>query len=210
MLAYTPVNAQDENLTPKFKEIFKQKKTRLKYMYEFIAQTILRKLVNKQFKEESKKGLGNIYDDKNDNYLADNTYLESLSNIPQFILDSPELVRVLKAQEFILKSYSESMKRLNSSDHITSLELDYFKRNYEGVISHMEEDLEELELIIIENSMKLGNDERYERLKLLLERVEHKKAFVFGLNRNVGVTVSHKDRKHKETNSIKILNKEDL
>ena len=209
-LAFTPIRAQKENWTPKFKEIFKQKKTKIKYLTEFIAMTIIRKSVNKQFKKESKRALGNVHNEKNDNFLADDTYLKSLTEAPQFILNAPELRNFLEIQNFIIASYGRNKKELGKNKWISKKEKDYFLNYYEIVIDHMDRDLEEMEQVVLGNGIEVDDDLRYKRLQELERSAQAIKKFVSMLNNRVVVAIGHREAKIRETKAFRNLNKDQL
>lgn len=200
------VQAQDDSYMPKWKEFWKQNKTQIKYLGEFIGHALFKKWLEQQFQKESKKSLGSIHNEKNDNFIADNDYIKSLGEVPNFIIQSANLIYVISTNEFILNSYKESKRLLNNTENINSNQKDYLINQYKNLINQMNSDITELELIIVANSMKITDKERYDRLVKLGQEAKKKKVFTVNLNAGTSRLVNNAKVNSQENELLNTFN----
>jgi len=194
------LSAQDDTWTPKTKEILKQRKTRLSYMYEFIALSIVKKQLNKKFSRQSQKGLDNIHSHKDENYFQDNQYIVSLSKVPPFIAESPFLKNILENHQYILLTSSETQNDLEDNEvYITPEQLQFYTNAFDGLLIHLEKDIDELNMVVIENEMNLKDDERLNRLMAISEESDQKRKYASMLSRRSTITILSRINTDKES-----------
>jgi len=157
-------------------EIFKQKKTQIKYLGQQIAALQVYISYAKKGYELVGSGLQMVRDITRGEFNLHNAFVSGLKQVNPVIRNDVRVAEIIALQVAILKSFgSVKAQGLLSADQLI-----YIAEVSDGVISDCYHDLEELLLIITSGKLEMKDDERLTRLNGIYERMLDKSAFTQG------------------------------
>lgn len=165
LVTIVPVNAFAQ--TPNFNELFKQKKTQIRYLVKQIAalKVYLERL--KKGYEIVDKGLTTIGDIKDGKFSMDKDYLTSLKNVSPVIGGSLLVDQVLRYNDQSIFGLSALQQEVNDDENFTEVERDYVGRVRSRVLTQTNAWLDELKWILSSGQSEMTDDECLSHLEHL-------------------------------------------
>jgi hypothetical protein len=172
--------SQDENLTPKWKENWKQKKTNVEYLTKFVLANGTKLYVMGQGKKISDMKLGSIQEEKEGNYEGDFKYIEELKEVPSIIGQSSSLKNIIANQKSILGYLDKTEELLRENSELVPVKnLEMYHKIMRSLKDKLGVDLDELEMVILKNDLKFKDNERLERLSKMEGEYQDKNDFAY-------------------------------
>lgn len=172
--------SQDENLTPKWKENWKQKKINVEYLTKFVLANGTKLYVMGQGKKISDMKLGSIQEEKEGSYEGDFKYIEELKEVPSIIGQSSSLKNIIANQKSILGYIDKTEKLLWENNELVPVKnLEMYHKIMRSLKDKLGVDLDELEMVILKNDLKFKDNERLERLSKMEGEYQDKNDFAY-------------------------------
>jgi len=155
-----------------FDEIFKQKKTQIKYLsQQIIALQAYSTFLRKGYKVVG-EGVNVINDFKNGEFNLHQSFITSLKLINPEIKLSPKIPEIISLVRQIAKGFNLK------SDYLSESENSYIKDVSLRIEEESNQDLAELILVITAGKIEMKDDERMLRLDKVYESMKDKSSFV--------------------------------
>lgn len=169
---------QNETWIPKWKETFRQKKTRIEYLTKFILGNTAKLYLMDQGNRISDGYLGGIQGEKEGSFEGDLAHIAELGDVPGIILSSSALKNVMEHQKDINNYLDRTEKVVAENTDVLSVES---RSVYMGLVDGLREkallDMDELEMVVLKNDLKFRHNERLERIGAMEGELAHKRAF---------------------------------
>jgi hypothetical protein len=190
--------------SPNFNEMFKQKKTQIRYLVQQIAalQVYLEKL--KDGYEIVDKGLNTIGNIKDGKFLMDKDYLNSLKAVSPIVAKSPLLEQIAYYNRQILTGLRALEDDANADDNFSPTERDYISGMRQRAIKQSKGRLDELEWVVTPGRSEMTDDERLGHLETL--HAQFRQGFLFTADFIQSTRLLSRQRA-KERNTIEALRK---
>lgn len=190
--------------TPNFNEMFKQKKTQIRYLVAQIAalQVYLEKL--KEGYEIVDKGLTNIGSIKDGKFSMDKDYLNSLREISPVVSTSPLFDQIAYYNTHILDGLRNLEGEVRKDDNFSPSERDYVSGIRQRAVAQSKARLDELEWLITPGQSEMTDDERIGHLEQL--HAQFNRSFLFTRELIQSTRLLARQRA-KERHTIEVLRK---
>ncbi|WP_300601944.1 hypothetical protein [Niabella sp.] len=173
VLCLAPVPA----LSQQFNEWFNQKKTQIKYLAKQIAELQIYLGYVKQGYKIVSGGLNTIHDIKNGEFKFHDLYYKSLELPNPRIRNSPKAKEIITQELYIINACVALRKLIPSSNDLSPTLKTYINGVVDRLLQGVEKVRQDLEDITTDNSLKMSDNERLNRLNALYE--QSKGQFVF-------------------------------
>lgn len=154
-------------------EIFKQKKTQIKYLGEQIAALQMYLEYAKKGYQMVSSGLQTVRDITGGEFNLHHAFVSGLKQVSPAVRDDIRVAEIVALQAAILKSFSG----VKGSSFLSPDQLVYVAEVADGVISDCLADMEELLLVISSGKLEMKDDERLNRLEGIYGRMLEKSGF---------------------------------
>ncbi|MGM9475260.1 hypothetical protein ACS5PU_02475 [Pedobacter sp. GSP4] len=154
-------------------EIFKQKKTQIRYLGQQIAALQVYISYAKKGYELAGSGLQVVRDIKNGEFNLHNAFISGLKQVSPVTRNDVRVAGIIALQVAILKSFNS----VKGNGLLSADQLIYVGEVADGVISDCYHDLEELLPVITSGKLEMKDDERLTRLNSIYGRMLDKSAF---------------------------------
>ncbi|MCD9015229.1 hypothetical protein [Parachryseolinea silvisoli] len=190
--------------TPNFNEMFKQKKTQIRYLVAQIAalQVYLEKL--KKGYEIVDKGLNTIGSIKDGKFSMDKDYLNSLKAVSPVIANSPLLDQIVYFNSKTLSGLRDLEEEIIEDENFSESERDYVSGIRKRSITQSKARLDELEWLITPGQSEMTDDERLGHLEQI--HAQCKRSFLFAGDLIQSTRLLARQRA-KERGTIEVLRK---
>lgn len=154
-----------EAQTPKFKEIFKQKKTQREYLIRQVAALKIYFGYLKKGYEIAGKGLRTVGDIKNTSFDLDKDYLGSLKRVSPVVRNSPGVDDIFLYHQHIQDVFRALYSDCQDDENLTPEEVRYIRAVYRNMLGECNGALDELQRILTAGETEMNDDERLRRLE---------------------------------------------
>ena len=151
-------------------EIFKQKKTQIKYLGEQIAALQVYLDYARKGYQLVGNGLSLVKDITGGEFSLHNAFVSGLKQVSPAVRDDIRVAEIVALQAAILKSFSG----IKGSSFLSRDQLLYVAEVADGVVSDCLADMEELLLVITSGKLEMKDDERLNRLEGIYGRMLEK------------------------------------
>ena len=169
-------------------EIFKQKKTQIKYLGQQIAALQVYLGYAKKGYQLAGSGLQVVRDITGGEFNLHNTFISDLKQVSPAIRGDARVAEIIALQVAIMKSFGS----VKGNGLLSADQLIYVAEVADGVISDCYHDLEELLLVITSGKLEMKDDERLVRLNGIYERMLDKSAFTQNFCGQAGLLIRQK------------------
>lgn len=194
-----------EAQTPKFKEIFKQKKTQKEYLGKQIALLQLYLGYLKKGYNIVNAGLNTVNNITNGNFNLHRDFLSSLKSVNPHISNSAKVADIIAFQVYIIQNMKRVDKYCRESGRFTADEMYYVTKVYRNMLYLSDLNISELLTIVRANETEMKDDERLKRIDKIYDDMLDKHAFVKSFENDVrGIALE----RAREQRSIDLFNKQ--
>lgn len=165
-----------------YAEIFRQKKTQLKYLAEQIAALKVYAVYLKKGYDIASTGLNTVRDFSKGEFNLHSSFINSLKTVSPMIRNNSKVADIIILQLEIGKAF-----RNIGRDNLGVGTLVYLDGVKNGLMEECEIDLEELLLVITSNKIEMKDDERLRRLDKIYENMLDKCAFAQSFCNQIGL-----------------------
>lgn len=167
--------------TPNANELFKQKKTQIRYLVEQIAalQVYLGKL--KKGYEIVDKGLTTIGNIKDGKFTMDKLYIASLQDVSPIVANSPLLDRIVDYNRMIVSALSTLEDEVSASNDFTGEEKEYIGALRASITGQCTAWLDELRFVTSPGKSEMTDDERISHVERIHDQFKRTHLFTIDL-----------------------------
>lgn len=185
-----------------YEELFRQKKTREKYLVQQLTALQVYAGYLKQGYNIASKGINTVKSIKNGEFSLHRDFFNSLKIINPVIRNHVKTAEIVTYQSQIIKLFG----RLNQLEELSEQEHSYIRRVKLKVLDEGSKDLEELFMVITTGALEMTDDERMNRLDKIYGSMQDRYRFTESfINDAIGLSEQRKTGK-RELNTLKKLN----
>lgn len=165
-----------------WKEWFQQKKTQKEYLATQIVALQAYIEVAKRGYNIAQKGLTTISNIKDGDFNLHRDFFGSLQMVNPSVRNYAKVADIIAMQLEIINGYKRDMNSLRRGGLLQPDEMDYVSGVYARLLDDCAKVVDELIQLTTDNSLKMEDDERIQRIELLYEDMRQNRAFlgVFG------------------------------
>ena len=185
-----------------YEELFRQKKTREKYLVQQLTALQVYAGYLKQGYDIASKGINTVKSIKNGEFSLHRDFFNSLKIINPVIRNHVKTAEIITYQAQIIKLFG----RLNQLEELSEQEHAYLRRVKSKVLDEGSKDLEELFMVITTGALEMTDDERISRLDKIYGSMQDRYRFAESfINDAIGLSEQRITGK-RELNTLKKLN----
>ncbi len=179
-------------------EWFQQKKTQQKYLIQQIAALqVYLSYVEKGY-GIAKKGLDVIQEFKNGEFNLHETFFNSLKAVNPTVKNAAEVAEIIALQLSIVSQFKHAIKTYKQSDQFSNDELIYINNVYANLTNYCLKDIDALMVVITNDSLQMGDDERMQQINIIYADMEDKNSFAQHFTNSAKLLVNQKVREQND------------
>src|SRR6266542_1225260 len=179
-------------------EWFQQKKTKQKYLIQQIAALhAYLDYVEKGY-DIAKKGLDVIQEFKNGEFNLHETFFNSLKAVNPTVKNTAEVAEIIAMQSSIVNHFKDAIKTFKQSDQFNNDELIYINKVYANLTNYCLKDIDALMVVITNDSLQMGDDERMQQINIIYADMEDKNSFAQHFTNSAKLLVNQKVREQND------------
>lgn len=188
-----------------FNELFRQKKTQIKYLTKQIAELqVYLGYVKKGYTIVS-SGLNTFHNIKNGEFSLHDLYYTSLVLVNPRIRNSPTVLATINHLKYILKATNSLQVLLRIENLLPKTQKDYFSVCLKRLLEDIEQTHQELIELITDKNLQLTDNERLDRLNNLNKRSTSQLAFTHQFSAEVFMLIQSLQREELEAQTRRQL-----
>ena len=184
-----------------FAEWFSQKKTQIKYLTQQIAALEQYSSYVKQGYQIAQGGWGGIGNWVKGEFDLHSAYYSSLKTVNPAIKNDPKADSIITYAQLISQQFAH-LGGLAALDGDTR---GYIARVKMAVLTEIDKDLRELQMVITDDKAQLTDDERIKRLDAIYERVKDKLVFSGSFCNDVRMLIVQRNNSLNDINTLKSI-----
>ena len=179
-------------------EWFQQKKTQQKYLIQQIAALqVYLSYVEKGY-GIAKKGLDVIQEFKNGEFNLHEAFFNSLKTVNPTVKNAAEVAEIIALQLSIVSQFKHAIKTYKQSDQFSNDELIYINNVYANLTNYCLKDIDALMVVITNDSLQMGDDERMQQINIIYADMEDKNSFAQHFTNSAKLLVNQKVREQND------------
>jgi hypothetical protein len=154
--------------------------------------------------DQLKNGFTQIRDIVKDNFNLHKTFLDALWVLSPVVRGDPRIGTMVSTASRIMDGY-RSGGALAGSPVFNAQEQSYFNGTYSTLLTHCNQDLEELAMVTTDHELRMSDEERLQALGRIDTRMRGELGFLQEFNNTLALEVMRRQKEQGDLNTLKRL-----
>jgi len=151
-----------------------------------------------------KDGFTQIREIVKDNFNLHKGYLDALWVLSPMVRGDPRITTIITTAARIMTGYRNG-GALASSPVFSAQEQSYFSGTFSILLTHCNQDLEELAMVATDNALRMSDEERLQALGRIDTRMRGELGFLEEFNNTLALEVARRQKEAADLNTLKRL-----
>lgn len=184
----------------------RQEKTKIKYLLQQIAANkVYIDYLEKGYKIAS-NGLQTIRDIRQGDFNLHFNSIDSLKKVNPKIKNYIKVAEIIALQLRIIEKTRQTIHDVKATNQFTGDELNYCKLVFENLVDECVQNIDELVMVITNDQLSMGDDERLKRINDLYADMQDKYAFTSSFSTEMGILSAQRLSEQTENNLLGKIN----
>ncbi|HVU95491.1 MAG TPA: hypothetical protein VHE34_09715 [Puia sp.] len=154
---------------------------------------------------ELKNGFTQIRDIARDNFHLHKTFLDALWVLSPMVRGDPRMGTIVHNASRIMNGYRSGGALVATNPVFSGPELDYINGTLSTLLTHCNQDLEELAMVSADNELRMSDAERLQTLGRIDTRLKAELVFSQEFNNTLAVEAARRQKEAGDLNTLKRL-----